>query len=156
MPGTDEKSKRGNANVTKPQVGWTNDGLASVFASKSTLGDSTTSSTPESKSKPNSGAIAGGVVGTLAAIALGIGAFLFYRRRKHKMSTDGQQIQLVSKSSTVYEKHELGSYSLEPVEAYGYPITKTNHSDEETEIAELEGGPASSELPGAGNLPRNP
>jgi hypothetical protein len=80
---TGEKSKQGNSNVTKPQVGWTNVGLASVFASQSTLDDARTSSTPDARSKPNAGAIAGGVVVALAAVALAAGAFLFYRRYKH-------------------------------------------------------------------------
>jgi hypothetical protein len=100
--------------------------------------------------------VAGGVVGALAAVALATGAFLFYRRYKHTKSADGYQSQSVSKKSTVYDKHELGSYSLEPVEAYGYPIAKWSHSDGETGIAELEGGPASSELSGAINQHRHP
>jgi hypothetical protein len=80
---------KGGATVKDPALGWTDPGLKTVFATrrKATL-------TGGEKKKTSTGAIAGGVVGGIAGLALiaVLGFFLFRRHRKkhgpHELHND--------------------------------------------------------------------
>jgi hypothetical protein len=71
----------GNATKKDPALGWTDQRLQTVFATPRRLASSSTSPTP---SKSHTGAIAGGVVGGIAGLALlaFLGIFLLRRHRK--------------------------------------------------------------------------
>jgi hypothetical protein len=116
------------------------------------VGDSPkTPSQPKIKSKSNTGVIAGGVVGAVVAIALGVGVFMWYRRCKRRKLEEQYQLGYVSQRQSAYEKPMLASYipeQTESVEAYGYPVARSADLDVGTGLPELGGGPTVSELPG--------
>lgn len=82
-------TQAGNATIKEPAKGWTNQGLKTVFAAQRKWSSSPTNGTtpvgpaPEVK-KANVGAIAGGVVGGVAILALIAGIFFFWKRRRDR------------------------------------------------------------------------
>lgn len=73
----------GSATKKEPALGWTDQGLKTVFATprKYTLSGNSTS--PLSPRKSHTGAITGGVVGGIAALAL-VTTLTFILRRRHR------------------------------------------------------------------------
>lgn len=79
----------GNATIKEPAKGWTNQSLKTVFNtprkwnSESNNQNPPTKATPEVK-KSNTGAIAGGVVGGVVGVALVVGVFFLWKRRRNR------------------------------------------------------------------------
>lgn len=130
-------NENGNATKKEPSLGWTNQGLKTVFATQSknapsgstTTGNSPSgnnSSQPISKSKNNTGAIAGGVGGGIGALVIiALVAFFYRRHRKrhtpHELadnSASADQASYFPRSK--FELHAINENS--PAELYGHEI----------------------------------
>jgi hypothetical protein len=162
-----ENSGTGGATKLAPDGGFDDTELAAIMKFKTTstsngttsvIGSSSTSSTATSTS--HTGAIAGGVVGGLAAVAaLGLGFFL-YRRRGNKYSAgsaeaglppelDPEVVQRVEAPAAEYAHevpadHKYG-YSGGAPKTGGSPLTP---EDENSVYTELPG-----DMPGAVTTP---
>ncbi|KAF2739659.1 hypothetical protein EJ04DRAFT_286272 [Polyplosphaeria fusca] len=109
----------GFATIHEPAKGWTDSGLQTVFNTprKWSL------SAPTEKKKTNTGAIAGGVVGGVAGLAL-IAGLLFFLRRRHTQrrapgELDNNEISR-NELSDQKDKHELQAVNeSEPAELPG-------------------------------------
>ncbi|KAL0764874.1 hypothetical protein CaCOL14_012680 [Colletotrichum acutatum] len=118
----------------------------SSTASPSSSASSTTQ--PDSDG-PSKGAIAGGVVGGVAAIALvGLGAFLFLRRRKKRRAHEAAATE-VSRQSAMSELPGYTPYSSpEPKPGFlDSPTSPGHHHDVHAHAAELEVPASASEMP---------
>lgn len=75
----------GNATIRQPALGWTDQGLKTVFSTPRKVVTPTPTPDPSrSSSKTNTGAIAGGVVGGIALLILLALLAIFLRRRRRK------------------------------------------------------------------------
>ncbi|KAK1700910.1 hypothetical protein BDP55DRAFT_2973 [Colletotrichum godetiae] len=121
-----------------------------VEPSSTATPSSSASPTPQPDSGgPSKGAIAGGVVGGVAAIALvGLGAFFLLRRRKRRRADEAAATQ-VSRQSAMSELPGYTPYSSpEPKPGFlDSPTSPGHHHDVHAHAAELEVPASASEMP---------
>lgn len=78
----------GNATIKQPALGWTDQGLKTVFSTpRKIVTPSPTPNTSQPPRKTNTPAIAGSVVGGIALLVLLALLAIFLRRRRHKALT---------------------------------------------------------------------
>jgi hypothetical protein len=148
----------GGATAQDPVDGWTDPQLATVFnitRNWSTNTTATPTPTPEPK-KTNVGAIAGGVVGGVVALAL-IAGLLFYFRRKH--AVEHGPAELANNEAVVREelddekkKAEMPGINVEPAELPGPEAAELNAPREFAE-APPDTTTYAAELPGTNVVP---
>ncbi|USP76833.1 hypothetical protein yc1106_04107 [Curvularia clavata] len=160
-------NENGNATIKEPASGWTNQGLKTVFATQRRVapsGNTTTgnspsgnnSSTPASKSKINTGAIAGGVGGGIGAlIVIGLVAFYYRRYRKrhgpHELADNSASADQASYfPKTKFELHAINENS--PAELYGHEIRELETPRQAVEADPLS-SPRGAELSGTTTAP---
>lgn len=157
----------GNATKKEPAMGWTEQGLKTVFATPSkttpssgtTSGNTTpgnTSSSPSPKKKSMKGAIAGGAGGGVAGLIIIVIVAFFLRRRYRKRHSphelpdtsdpSGQGSSLPKK----YELHAVNENS--PAELYGYEIKELETPRQAVE-ADPMSSPGRAELSGTNTAP---
>lgn len=165
----------GNGNATKhePALGWTDQGLKTVFATRSknavsgnssagnttsgTTSSGNTSSSPNSKSKTNIGAIAGGVVGGIGGLAV-IAFIAFCLRRRYRKRNMAHELadNTVPASDASYfpkDKYELPAINEnDPAELYGHEIKELETPRWAVE-ADHSSLPRGAELPGTSTVP---
>ncbi|KAJ3938676.1 uncharacterized protein N0V96_011407 [Colletotrichum fioriniae] len=118
-------------------------------SSTATPSSSASSTSQPDSDGPSKGAIAGGVVGGVAAIALvGLGAFLFLRRRKKRRAHEAAATE-VSRQSAMSELPGYTPYSSpEPKPGFlDSPTSPGHHHDVHAHAAELEVPASASEMP---------
>lgn len=168
-------NENGNATKKEPALGWTDQGLKTVFATKSkniSSGNTTagsapsgnTSSSPNPKTKSNTGAIAGGVgggIGGLAIIAL-ISFFLHRRYRKRRSAHELPDNSAPADQASYFpkNKHELHAINENsPAELYGHEITELEtprHAVEADPLSSPRGAELSATSTAPGALPGVP
>lgn len=146
----------GNATVGEPELGWTDDGLKNVFWKSRWEVPSTWSASP-TKQRTNKGAIAGGVVGGVAGVALIAGAlFLWYRKRVRARSPSELHSEDVRHGELPSDKkkYELqGVNENDPAELAAPEAAELNAPREFVEADPSTTTPAAAELPGTNVAP---
>ncbi|KAJ4295171.1 hypothetical protein N0V90_007181 [Kalmusia sp. IMI 367209] len=143
----------GKATIGEPKKGWTEKGLADVFRkSRYPLPSTWMITTDTSETKTNVGAIAGGVVGGVAALALIAGGiFLWHRRRVKARSPNelhGDDVPRPGSGTSEKSKHELqGINDNDPAELPGPEAVELNAPREFVE-ADHDTATRAAELPG--------
>jgi hypothetical protein len=139
----------GNATKHDPALGWTDPKLQAVFA---TSRRSTSSSTIPTSRKKHTGAIAGGVVGALAALALVMTIAIILIRR-HRSRRGPHELHNDSSPSAREEKFELQAVNEnEPAELFS-PDVREMDAPRQVVEADHMSTTTRAELPGMNVVP---
>ncbi|OCK74540.1 hypothetical protein K432DRAFT_429967 [Lepidopterella palustris CBS 459.81] len=116
----------GSATVKEPVGGYNNTALAAVMSATRTTSavasaSSTTSATSSPKRKPHAGEIVGAVIGSLAFVAIAIGAVWYTLHRRH-IAASRIPPSPVFEATTAGEKAEMEGDAKHRLEAPGHDV----------------------------------
>jgi hypothetical protein len=148
----------GGATKKDPALGWTDQGLKSVFATPRKATPSGPSPTPSATpGKSHTGAIAGGVVGGIAGLAI-IAALGFFLLRRHRKKHSPHELHNNSSSTggelgTEKNRHELQAVNENnPAELWG-PEVRELESPRQAIETDATSRTMRVELPGTNTAP---
>jgi hypothetical protein len=153
-------SAEGGATIKQPATGWTDNGLKTVFATSRKYTDTTdnpnnngTAPATPPKKKSYTGAIAGGVLGGLVALALFLALILFFLRRRrnkqaaHELHNDSSSSPHGNELASEKNRHELAAVNEDnPAELFAPHLGELDAR--ETHEAGGDGVGRGAELPG--------
>lgn len=146
----------GNATKKNPALGWTDQGLQTVFTTprKYTLSGNSTS-TANSRNKSHTGAIAGGVVGGVAGLSL-IAIAAFFLRRHHRKRHGPHELEnspIGAAQESQKNKYELQAVNENsPAELFGHELKELETPRQAVEADHLS-STTRAELPGTNTAP---
>jgi hypothetical protein len=149
----------GNATIRDPALGWTDQGLKTVFETpRKAPAPSTNTTTSLSPSKSHTSTIAGGVVGGIACLAL-ISLLAFFLFRRHRKKHAAHELHSTSsipphpESGSEKQRHELQAVNENsPAELWGLDSNEYE-SPRHAHEADSVGVTRRAELPGTNTAP---